>query len=422
MMSDRPFLLDVTRLIATGWTGRRSTGIDRVCDAYLAHYGARAHAVIQHRGIVRVLGGELSDSLLGLLADRGAGFRARLARMMPAILAGNSGGIRCAGKVYLNVGHTDFDLASHHRWVRQHDLKAVYLVHDLIPIDDAGFCTPRAVRRHTGRVVNALSDAAGIIVNSQATAESLQLFARAQELPLPPVLPAHLGIDRFADVPQIRGGHFVCVGTIEPRKNHMMLLRVWQRLIASGAGDPPRLVLIGQWGKQSAPIRKLLRSDRSLARHVTVLNRCPDEEMARWVRSARAVVLPTLAEGFGLPLAEAMALGVPVLASDLPCFREIGQGIPLLFKPADETAWLEGISAFLDDEGEARRQKRLLANYQPPHWEDHFSAVGNWIRQVICAYSGPRDDRAGNRSGVHAAAGRADAAPVAAAVRKAWQG
>lgn len=419
MMSDRPFLLDVTRLIATGWTGRRSTGIDRVCDAYLAHYGERSHAVIQHRGIVRVLHEELSDALFGLLADRRAGFRARLTRMMPAILAGNSAGVHCAGKVYLNTGHTDFDLVSHHRWIRRLDLKAVYLVHDLIPIEGAGYCTPSAVRRHTGRVVNALSDAAGIIVNSQATAESLRLFAKARALPLPPVVAAHLGIDRFADVRQIRGGHFVCVGTIEPRKNHLMLLRVWQRLIASRAEDTPRLVLIGQWGRQSAPVRELLRSDQCLARHVTVLDRCPDEEMARWIRSARAVVLPTLAEGFGLPLAEAMAVGAPVLASDLPCFREIGQGIPLLLRPADETAWLEGISAFLDDDGEARRQKRLLVHYQPPRWEEHFSIVGNWIRQVICAYSGPRDGRAGNRAAIRVAAGQAEAAPAVVAARKA---
>ncbi|MGJ0534016.1 MAG: hypothetical protein ACR65W_12330, partial [Methylocystis sp.] len=186
MMSDRPFLLDVTRSIATGWTGRHSTGIDRVCDAYLAHYGERSHAVIQHRGIVRVLGEALSDSLFALLADRRAGFRARLTRMMPAILAAKSAGVHCAGKVYLNVGHTDFDLASHHRWIRRLDLKAVYLVHDLIPIEDAEFCTPHAVRRHTGRVVNALSGAAGIIVNSRATAASLQLFAKANGLPLPP--------------------------------------------------------------------------------------------------------------------------------------------------------------------------------------------------------------------------------------------
>lgn len=420
MMSDRPFLFDITRSIATGWTGRRPTGIDRVCDAYLAHYGKRAHAVIQHRGIVRALDEELSDSLFDLLADRGAGFRVRLARLAPAILAGSAVGIQCAGKVYLNVGHTDFDLASHHRWIRQRDLKAVYLVHDLIPIEDAALCTPHAVHRHTGRVVNALQGAAGIIANSRSTVESIERFAKAQGLPVPPVLSAHLGVDRFADVRPIRGGHFVCVGTIEPRKNHLMLLRVWQRLIASNAGDPPRLVLIGQWGGQSAPIRELLRGDKVLARQVTVLDHCSDEEMAGWIRTARAVLLPTLAEGFGLPLAEAMALGTPVIASDLPCFREIGQKIPLLLKPADEAAWSQGISAFMDSEGEARRQKRLLAHYQPPRWDDHFSVVDNWIRQVVCAYSGPRDILAENRAGVHDVAGRAAAATVAVSVRKAW--
>lgn len=386
MTARRPYLLDVTRLVALGWTGGRPTGIDRVCDAYLQHYRSRAYAVIQHRGVYRTLDARETDGLFGVLANRGPGFRSRFLARVPGILRSSPAALHGGGQIYLNVGHTEFDLPSHRDWVEQCGLRAVYLIHDLIPIERTDICTPHATRRHHGRVVNALAAAAGIIANSSATADNLRRFARDNRLRLPPVIAAHLGVQPLAEAPDqaaVSKPYFISVGTIEPRKNHMTLLRVWQKLIAQKGEDAPQLVLIGQWGKNGDAVRTLLAQDAGLARHVTVLNTCDDKTMAAWVQGARALLLPTLAEGFGLPLIEAMALGIPVVASDIESFREIGERIPLLLDPVDDTAWGHAVQALSHDSVERRRQLALLPRYRAPSWTSHFHIVDDWLARTV---------------------------------------
>ncbi len=391
MTARRPYLLDVTRLVALGWTGGRPTGIDRVCDAYLQHYRNRAYAVVQHRGVYRTLDARESDGLFGVLAHRGPGFRSRFLARVPGIVRSSNLSLHGGGQIYLNVGHTEFDLPSHQRWVEQCGLRAVYLIHDLIPIERTDICTPHATRRHHGRVVNALGAAAGIIANSTATADNLRRFASDNGLRLPPVMSAHLGVQPV-DVapapglpasPYFASPYYVSVGTIEPRKNHMTLLRVWQGLLARNAAKVPHLVLIGQWGKNAEPVRDLLAQDADLAQHVTVLSDCDDKTMAAWVKGAQALLLPTLAEGFGLPLIEAMALGVPVVASDIESLREIGEGIPLFLDPVDELAWGKAVQALAQDGAERRRQLALLPRYRAPSWTAHFQIVDDWLAKTV---------------------------------------
>lgn len=386
MTLQRSFLLDVTRALATSWTGRKPTGIDRVCDAYLRHYRARANAVIQHRGVVKVLTARHSDALFTLLEERTQHFRWKLAQLGLKVAMDSAKPEHYDGKIYLNVGHTDFDLPGHWQWVRASGLTSYYMVHDLIPIKRPDLTRPHAVRRHSARIVQALHKADGIITNSHSTLVDLRNFAAAQEMSIPPAMPAHLGVDHVAGVlrsPLASGNHFVCLSTIEPRKNHLLLLRVWRKLIERlEQENVPKLVLIGQWGRQAEHVRTLLHSDCNLSRHVLVLDDCGDAEMLRWLESAQAVLLPSIAEGYGLPLAEAMALKIPVIASDLPCYREIGDSIPLLVPATDDEAWETAITRFLNDRAEAERQRRLLSNHQPRSWDGHFRLVEGWIADL----------------------------------------
>ena len=183
---DRPYLLDVTRLVARSWTGRRATGIDRVCLAYLRHFRTKARAVVQYRGVVRALPVAQSDMLFDMLEGSDARFRRELMRITPATLFSRSTNPAVAGATYINCSHTDFDLAGHSRWVNANSLRPVYFLHDLIPITHPELCRPVAVRRHLQRLLSALRMASGIIVNSQSTAEELRRFAQDRaEIPAP---------------------------------------------------------------------------------------------------------------------------------------------------------------------------------------------------------------------------------------------
>jgi len=376
-MAGEPVLLDVTRLVARSWTGRHATGIDRVCSAYLHHFRARARAVVQHRGVIRVLGAGPSADLFDLLDTSGRGTRGGIVRLLSAALIGGAAQRELVGLAYLNIGHTDFDLPAHGDWVRQAGLRPFYFLHDLIPVLHPEFSRPHAVRRHLGRVLCALNSAAGIILGTAAVRRELEDFAAARGLTLPPVAVAHLaGTDFRAPpppAPPIDQPFFLCVGTIEPRKNHRLLLTLWQRLAARLGERTPRLVIAGQTGPMTGDLLAPLAAVPGLGAHVAHRPACPDSELAGLMRHARAVLVPSLAEGFGLTFVEALEIGTPVIASDLPVFREIGQGAARLIDPADVDGWEEAVLAAI------AARPALAGAFVPPSWHEHFLAVERFV-------------------------------------------
>src|SRR5690606_4450986 len=140
-------------------------------------FGPRAQAVVQHRGVVRILSTRHSDELFAMLDDIEGKRRQRIVSLALRAWHEATPHRDSGGAVYLNVSHTDFDLPSHARWARKCGIRPVYSMHNLIPIPRPQYCNPRAVARHHGRVVRALQKAAAIVVNSRATADNLTQFA-----------------------------------------------------------------------------------------------------------------------------------------------------------------------------------------------------------------------------------------------------
>jgi len=387
LTDDAPLLLDVTRLVWRRWKGRLPTGIDRVSLAYLRHFGPRAQAVVQWPGFRRILDVEASQQLFALLENPGEAFKS-------SIIAGalrNIGHLRGEGRgrIYLNVGHTGLDQAGFRKWVRRASVRPVYLVHDLIPIVHPEFCRAGEADKHRERMRTVLTTAAGVIANSRATLDGLAAFAHAERLPNPPALAAWLGIDalpRPTEVEATAHPTFVTLGTIEARKNHLLLLNVWSRLIDEMGASAPRLLIIGQRGWEADEVFDLLDHCGKLRGHVNELSRCSDEELARHLASARALLFPSRAEGYGLPLIEALRLGVPVIASDLPVFRELGGDIPLYLDPLDSAGWEAAIMDY-SDLGSTAREKQLqqIEAFRLPEWDSHFAAVEQWLRVLDAA-------------------------------------
>ena len=108
----------------------------------------------------------------------------------------------------------------------------------------------------------------------------------------------------------------------------------------------------------------------------------PDAAMAALLRGARALLLPSLAEGFGLPLAEALALGVPVLCSDLPALRETGGEVPEYLDPRDAASWRRAILDYAADSMRRHNQLMRLAGWHAPHWNDHFEIVDRLFSEL----------------------------------------
>jgi len=382
---DAPYLLDVTRLIWRRWKGRLPTGIDRVCLAYLRHFGARAQAVVQHRHFRRVLHRDASRELFDLLEGPSERFR----RKLPGRILSHVRGLNASGqdRLYLNIGHTGLNSPGFAEWASRSHVRPVYLVHDLIPITHPQFCRAGEASRHRERMRTVLETATGVIGNSQATLDELAEFARSESLPEPPAVEAWLGVDALpapAEAPAPKRPTFVILGTIEARKNHLMLLRLWPRLVERLGGEAPQLLIIGQRGWEASDVFRLLDdNDFVLRGHVIELSHCSDEELAGHLAGARALLFPSIVEGYGLPLVEALALGVPVIASDLPVFREIAGDIPDYLPGTDDAAWEAAILDYARPDSDARAaQIRRMEGFQAPSWDQHFRAVEAWLETL----------------------------------------
>jgi glycosyltransferase involved in cell wall biosynthesis len=382
----RPFLLDVSRLIWRAWTRRLPTGIDRVCLAYLDHYAARSHALIQKGSLRIVLNAKASDALFQLLLLGGPRIRTSLTASLAQAGWQREKDVR--GKIYLNVGHTGLDARSLPNWLKRNKLRPVYLVHDLIPITHPHYCREGEAARHTQRIRHLLQSADGVIANSQDTLDQLELFANSQASALTKqTLVALLGTEPqqcaapSADRPS--RPYFVMIGTIEARKNHLLLLRVWQRLVQDLGHRTPMLLLIGQRGWAIDEVAQILDQDHRLRGHVVEMGRCSDAQMIGLLRGARALLMPSFAEGFGIPVIEALEAGTPVIASDLGVFREVAGDIPLYLRPDDPAAWMDATLSYAAGAEDRQRQVSLIVNYSAPSWEDHFRRVDSWLETIL---------------------------------------
>lgn len=103
-------------------------------------------------------------------------------------------------------------------------------------------------------------------------------------------------------------------------------------------------------------------------------NGSPDGALISLLQGARALLFPSFAEGFGLPPAEAAALGCPVIANPLPVLQEILGDYPVYLPVSDDYAWLETIM-----QAAVKPPKQAGRRWQPPDWGQHFNAVLNSI-------------------------------------------
>ncbi|GAA4741906.1 hypothetical protein GCM10023264_03780 [Sphingomonas daechungensis] len=286
------------------------------------------------------------------------------------------------GLRYLNVGHTGLNDRAIAGWLKRNDIRAFYFIHDLIPIAHPELCRPGEGEKHRERMINALESATGIIGNSQITIDELAEFAALRSIPMPANVVAWIcgyGSGRPVAGKVLDRPYFVTVGTIEARKDHLKLLRVWQRLVRTMGQEAPILVIVGQPGWEADEAIAILGNLGDLKAKVLHFEDCGDEELAAWIAGACALLMPSVAEGFGLPIVEALNYGTPTIASELPVYREVVNDIPTYLPPGDEVAWELTISSFAEGGPERERQLRRLADYRSPSWESHFAIVDGWL-------------------------------------------
>jgi len=377
-------LFDVTRLLSRGIKGRLPTGIDRVDLAYLEHYGTRARAVLSLFEAPVVLSKRDSLRLFDSLVSFRAGSLTKILRAASSALTAFGSGTQ--GSVYLNTGHSGLARQGFARSLLRRGVRPVWMVHDLIPITHPEYCRAGEEQRHRRRMRTALQCASALIVNSRATESNLRRFAVSEGLETPlvqlaPLAPA-LSLRGHRSSP-LEVPYFLVVATIEPRKNLAMLLQLWRRLVEAKGDRAPRLVVVGQRGWECENVVDLLERSPQLKDFVIERGDCDDDELASWLAHARALLFPSFVEGYGLPLVEALQFGTPVIASDLPVFRETARDIPEYLDPLDGVGWLAMIERYAEPDSCARRAQLVrMQGFRAPTWSDHFAIVDRLIAEL----------------------------------------
>lgn len=379
-------LIDVTRLVDRLMQGRLPTGVDRVSLAYVQHFAHRATALIRFAGRWIVLSRADSQLIFAALLTPTVGFAWWVRWLVARNLTRSGSHGRLTGRLLLNTGHSGLDTADYADRIRRYGLTPLLFVHDLIPLTHPEYCRAGEADRHGRRMDTVLGVGQGVIFNSVVTRLDLEQYARHALRPMPPSVVAPLAQVYLplgdAEAP-LAYPYFVMLGTIEPRKNHWLILHVWRELAERLRDATPRLVVIGQVGWECENVLDMLERCDALKPFVIWRPACTDAELTTWLRHARALLFASFVEGFGLPLVEALSLGVPAIVSDLPVFREIAGGIPDYLGPFDGAGWHALVLEYARP-GSPRRQAQLtrMQGYAVPSWNDHFAIVDDFMERL----------------------------------------
>jgi glycosyltransferase involved in cell wall biosynthesis len=283
--------------------------------------------------------------------------------------------------IYLNVGQLQIFRPWYWWLLRRPDVTSVFMIHDVTPIEHPTHHSPIIVRLHHRIIKNTAEFAKALIFPSYAAGDSVcaelrkhsekRFVAHVEALPVPDEF---LG-NALPDVELSKAKYFIICGVIDPHKNHLFLLEIWKELIARLGAGAPKLIIAGSPQAGGEAVFKTLKADQALHSHVVIAPGISTPGLRQLMLSARALLMPSISEGFGLPIVEALAQGTAVIASDIPAHREAGRGGEVVYLPLnDRSSWVRSIEALARGPLYAARK-----HYKPKTWEDYFLKIETFL-------------------------------------------
>jgi glycosyltransferase involved in cell wall biosynthesis len=269
--------------------------------------------------------------------------------------------------------------------------RLVLVLHDLLPWEVPHLTAGREVRSFIEDMLAVLDRASRIVAVSRHAAECYAAATTQQQDPArivvarPSIPAAFLAPNPGRPPPGLRDRPFVLFcSTIEIRKNHVLLLHVWEQLRRVLPEERmPLLVLAGKFGWGVDAVRLTLERNWRLAPNLLVLTTVADDELVWLYRNARFTVFPSMAEGYGMPVAESLACGTPVVIADHPALRAAAEDLMPALQPLDFHAWEAEISRLLADDAYLARLREQARRYRGPAPAELARAVEAAARDAV---------------------------------------
>ena len=254
-------------------------------------------------------------------------------------------------------------------------------IHDLIQIKNPEYVHKDATLVFRKSLIDVLSLANFLFTNSQYVAGEVEEFLRdrlnfslpVRAIPLATELhkPARQQSSITAGIIDAAREEFVlCVGTIEVRKNHLFLIRIWERLVKELKGRAPNLIFVGKWGWDIDVLQEYLSTTDALGNWLYIFNGITDTELEYLYRHCLFTAFVSFAEGWGLPVGESLAHGKPCVASDRTSIPEVGGALVRYVDPFDLRSGYETIKHLLSNRAElACWTAQILDEFRPKTWQ-----------------------------------------------------
>ncbi|SFB11856.1 Glycosyl transferases group 1 [Poseidonocella pacifica] len=395
------YLIDLTRLARRA--GRCLTGIDRVERAWLRHaitelprsWGlirtAYGYLLLDRAGMA-FLDASLSSGDWGnsdLLSRLARGLDAPQQRAEAALR--RAAMTRCAAPMlrrmlsrslpgdfdYINVGHSNLTERVMSSVRASTCGRIIVLLHDAIPLDFPQTQSPEAPERYRRNLSIAGRFADRLLYPSTYSKERCEGHL-TQMGPVPPGRVVPLGMTSVmpcaTEIPPgvlPKGPFFLAIGTVDPRKNHLFLLDLWERMGQGKFSELPPLLICGAPGWEADTILHRFATSPLWGKGVHVYSGLSDGAIAALLERASGLLFPSLAEGAGLPPIEALSRGCPVISAPLPSCREyLGDSvryIPLEAISQWEKAVAELSVGSLGGAGATRNSPYIRKD-----WREHF--------------------------------------------------
>jgi glycosyltransferase involved in cell wall biosynthesis len=286
------------------------------------------------------------------------------------------------------------------RVVQQKSVRIALLIYDIVPLRRPEWCDSTLIGVFSEYLHGLLPKADLLMTISRASADDIERYAREMQLDLRSRLtPIPMGtgftVHRERDGGEAHRGsggnsvssdmgrlppagtYALIVSTIEARKNHGLLFRVWRRLLDDMPADEvPALVFAGRVGWLVADLMGQLRNAAFLNGKIVVIEDPTDGELEALYEGCMFTLFPSFYEGWGLPVTESLGYGRPCVISNATSLPEAGGSLARYFDPDNVGEAYEVIRAVIEDPaGLAAWRARVAADFVPVSWEVSARAI-----------------------------------------------